>query len=128
VASNGGRNVCPTDWHAPTIGEWGTLTNPLGGQYVAGGKLKETGTSHWTTPILGNFDATNEVGFTALPGGYRCKYGDTYAYIGRRGYWRSTTKASSTYGLFIEMSNSDPYVEFSNYEIEDGYSVRCVRD
>jgi uncharacterized protein (TIGR02145 family) len=48
VASNGGKNVCPTSWHVPTDAEWTILTTFLGGESVAGGKLKETGTTHWT--------------------------------------------------------------------------------
>ena len=68
VASNGGKNVCPTGWHVPSNAEWITLTSYLGGESVAGGKLKETGTMHWLTP---NSGATNESGFTALAGGRR---------------------------------------------------------
>ena len=60
------QRVCPTGWHLPTDAEWTTLTDYLGGKNVAGGKLKETGTEHWFSPNTG---ATNESGFTALPGG-----------------------------------------------------------
>jgi uncharacterized protein (TIGR02145 family) len=62
--SNGNKNVCPTGWHVPTDVEWTTLTTYLG----AGGKMKEAGLAHWTTPNTG---ATNESGFAGLPGGYR---------------------------------------------------------
>jgi uncharacterized protein (TIGR02145 family) len=54
VASNGGKNVCPTSWHVPTDAEWTTLTTYLGGESVAGGKLKETGTTHWQVPNTGS--------------------------------------------------------------------------
>jgi uncharacterized protein (TIGR02145 family) len=124
-ASNGGKNVCPTGWHVPGISEWGTLLGFLGGEYVAGGKLKETGTVHWLTP---NYFATDEVGFTALPGGYRVRYGDTYAYLGTWGYWWSSIVASDTYIWFISMTNGHPWVSISHYELQDGYSVRCIRD
>ena len=53
VASNGGKNVCPTGWHVPSDAEWTTLTTYLGGESVAGGKLKETGTTHWQSPNTG---------------------------------------------------------------------------
>ena len=84
------RNVCPTGWHVPTDAEWTTLTTFLGGENVAGGKLKETGTTHWTTPNTG---ATNETGFTALPSGYRYIDG-TFLTIFSMGIWWSSTEAS----------------------------------
>src|SRR5690554_1847166 len=57
-------NACPDGWHLPSDAEWTELTDYLGGESVAGGKLKETGTTHWASPNTG---ATNETGFTALP-------------------------------------------------------------
>src|SRR5690554_3367234 len=67
-------NSCPAGWHLPSDAEWTELTNYLG-ETVAGGKLKETGTTHWASPNTG---ATNETGFTALPGGYRGTDGAFY--------------------------------------------------
>ena len=61
------QGICPDGWHLPTHTEWTTLTDYLGGITVAGGKLKEAGTRFWNTP---NNNATNESGFTALPGGH----------------------------------------------------------
>jgi len=75
------RGVCPIGWHVPTDAEWTTLSIFLGGDNVAGGKLKETGTTHWTTP---NIEATNETDFTALPGGSRSNSG-AFGYIGGYG-------------------------------------------
>ena len=60
-----------TGWHLPTDGELLMLSNYLGGDNIAGGKLKEAGTLHWNSPNTG---ATNETGFTGLPGGYRVSY------------------------------------------------------
>lgn len=76
MASNGGKNVCPTSWHVSSDAEWPILTTFLGGEAVAYGKLKETGTTHWNSPNTG---ATNETGFTALPGGFRYENGTYYA-------------------------------------------------
>jgi uncharacterized protein (TIGR02145 family) len=73
VASNDGKNVCPAGWHIPSDAEWTTLTDYLGGASVAGSKLKETGTTHWLSPNTG---ATNESGFTALPGGGHSRNGN----------------------------------------------------
>jgi uncharacterized protein (TIGR02145 family) len=124
VASNGGRNVCPTSWHIPTDAEWTTLTTYLGGESVAGGKLKETGTTHWTTPNTG---ATNETGFTALPGGYRDSNGP-YGNVGNYGYWWSSTEGSLTSARTRSMSFLDNTVNRATYDKRIGYSIRCIND
>ena len=67
VTTEGLRGICPSAWHLPTAAEWTTLTTSLGGESIAGGKMKETGTSHWYSPNTG---ATNSSGFTVLPGGF----------------------------------------------------------
>jgi uncharacterized protein (TIGR02145 family) len=123
VASNGGKNVCPTSWHVPTETEWTTLTTYLGGESIAGGKLKETGTTHWLSPNMG---ATNETGFSALPGGYRYNYG-TYIYIGIQGTWWSSTDYSSV-AWYRYMSSAVTNVYSFSYFKPYGFSVRCVRD
>ena len=122
--SNGGKNVCPTGWHVPTNAEWTTLTTYLGGESVASGKLKETGTTHWTTPNVG---ATNETGFSALPGGYRY-YNGLFYNVGSGGYWWSSTENSITLAWFRHMDLNSASV-YTNFVIEqDGFSVRCVKD
>ncbi|MEI6436426.1 MAG: fibrobacter succinogenes major paralogous domain-containing protein [Bacteroidota bacterium] len=124
VASNGGKNVCPTSWHIASYGEWTTLTTYLGGETVAGGKLKETGTTYWTTPNTG---ATNETNFTALPGGDRVGNG-TYGYIGSYGYWWSSTVYSAADAWLRAMGYNYPNVSSYSYNKRTGFSVRCVRD
>jgi uncharacterized protein (TIGR02145 family) len=124
ISSNGGKNVCPTGWRLPTDGEWTTLTTYLGGESVAGGKLKETGTTHWTTP---NDGATNESGFTALPGGYRY-YSGSYSTIGNYGYWWSSTETSPAYAWYRSMSFNTTDVLRSSHSKQNGFSVRCLRD
>ena len=71
------QGICPVGWHVPPIAEFNELDVLLGGSNYAGGKLKEAGTSHWAEP---NAAATNESGFTALPGGFRYDYGN-FAYL-----------------------------------------------
>jgi uncharacterized protein (TIGR02145 family) len=81
------KKVCPTGWHLPSYAEWAKLTDYLGGEGVAGGKLRETGITHWNSP---NEEATNETGFTALPGGFRDgsgKFGKSW-YPG--GWWSAS--------------------------------------
>ena len=119
------RIIAPDGWHVPTDDEWTTLTDYLGGTSVSGGKMKETGTEHWSSP---NTDATNESGFTALPGGYRYFNGN-YIHQGYSGYFWSSTeyngRGSAWYRL-LYYDGSD--VSRSNYYKLCGFSLRCVRD
>ncbi|HEY5140417.1 MAG TPA: fibrobacter succinogenes major paralogous domain-containing protein, partial [Methylococcales bacterium] len=124
VASNGGKNVCPTSWHVSTDAEWTTLITYLGGGTVAGGKLKETGTTHWITPNTG---ATNESGFTGLAGGYHLGVGSSF-FIGNYGFWWSSTEYSSTNAWVWGMSFDNISVIVDNIDKRYGGSVRCVRD
>jgi uncharacterized protein (TIGR02145 family) len=88
VADTSSLNVCPEGWHVPTDAEWTTLTTYLGGESVAGGEMKETGTFYWDSPNTG---ATNETDFAGLPGGNR--YSDeVFDLIGKLGYWWSSTE------------------------------------
>jgi uncharacterized protein (TIGR02145 family) len=124
VASNGGKNVCPIGWHIPSDPEWSNLTTFLGGESVAGGKLKETGTIHWISP---NTSATNETGFTALPGGRRSYYGQFWD-IGSNGYWWSSTEKNATgqsWGRDVFYDFAGVYRSSSGSN-KDGKSVRCV--
>jgi len=124
-AVNDGRDLCPTGWHVPTDAEWTTLTDYLGGLSVAGGKLKETGFIHWSN---GNVGATNESGFTALPGGDRDING-SFNRIGLNGRWWSSSMYGSTgKAWYREMGGNHAGVIQANSSPDDGYSVRCIRD
>lgn len=116
--------LAPLGWHVPTDTEWTTLTTYLGGGSIAGGKLKETGTSHWSSPNTG---ATNETGFTAIPVGGRGNYG-AFGSIGYDGNWWSSAEGSAgnawSWYLVYNLSN----VARFNYLKSCGFSVRCVRD
>jgi uncharacterized protein (TIGR02145 family) len=118
--------LCPTGWHVPADAEWTTLSNFLGGEIVAGGKLKETGTIHWGTP---NDGATNSDGFTALPGGFRQNDGSFYN-INDDDFWWSTTTSSSqpTKAWTRDVNYNYPYVYTDIYLKSFGYSVRCLKD
>lgn len=119
--------VCPMGWHVPSSSEWTTLTTFLGGEIIAGGKLKETGTYHWTSP---NTDANNETGFTALPGGKT--YIDGSYDAGNYGYWWSRTPCcsgvvpyyASKQTLTYDQSTFYKSRELKSYEI----SIRCIKD
>jgi len=122
---SGVQGVCPSGWHLPSDAEWTELSDYLGGQTLAGGKLKEEGTSHWASP---NTEATNESGFTALPGGYR-KGPDVFDKIGVSGEWWSATVHAGTVVYSRSLSSSSGYF-FRNYSYGPtiGTSVRCVKD
>jgi uncharacterized protein (TIGR02145 family) len=124
ATANGGKNVCPTGWHVPTNAEWTTLTDYLGGTNVAGGKLKETGTTHWTSP---NTDATNEVGFTALPGGNRNPAG-VFARIGDATDLWSSTEYSVANAWCQDLWYGGSGVYVSSIQKQFGFSVRCLKD
>jgi uncharacterized protein (TIGR02145 family) len=118
-------NLCPTGWHVPTDTELTTLTNYLGGISVTGGKLKETGTTHWNTP---NSDATNTSGFTGLPGGYRSGSSGIFGNIGRFGNWWSSTEANSVSSLDMGLAYNDGILGRYGDIKKIGYSVRCIKN
>jgi uncharacterized protein (TIGR02145 family) len=123
------EKLCPTGWHVPSSTEFGTLLTTLGGDLVAGGKLKETGYAHWTTPNLG---AINSSGFTGLPGGGRYSlYSDGGAFSDQRlkGYFWSSTEAHYSYTAFsYDLTYDQNNVYKSEYNKSDGGSIRCLRN
>ena len=118
------RNICPTGWHVPSNAEWTTLATSLGGQGTAGGKLKETGTTHWSSPNTG---ADNESGFNALPGGMRSA-GGAYSNKGDYGFFWSTTQSSSYYSWYRYLYYLGAEITSSAEDLRSGLSVRCVKD
>lgn len=117
--------ACPDGWHLPSDAEWSQLMDFLGGSSVAGGKLKEIGTTHWTSP---NISATNESGFTALPGGAKVDINYAFSNIGGYGFWWSSTELSA-YSIWYRRLHYDASnVYRSSILPEFGFSVRCVRD
>jgi len=120
---SGIQGVCPAGWYLPSDAEWTSLIVYLGGLGVAGGKLKEADTIHWNSPNIG---ATNETGFTALPGGSRT-ISETFSNIGYCGYWRSATEGDINHAWFFSMFYNLPYVQGENCDKNNGFSVRCIR-
>jgi len=118
------RNIAPGGWHVPSDGEWQILVSYLGSDSVAGGKMKEIGTTHWNSPNTG---ATNESGFFALPGGFRDYHGN-FDYIGTHAYFWSSTEEyfNKSWGRKLVYSSSE-VIRGSGY-MYAGHSVRCVKD
>ncbi len=135
AAADDPRGLAPNGWHVPTDAEWKQLEMSLGMSpaeadgtewrgTTEGGKLKEAGTVHWTSP---NNGATNESGFTALPGGYRDDNGN-FGYLNVGAYFWASTDYSSGNAWFRYLGNFTSMVgRYYIYE-QLGFSVRCVRD
>ena len=115
-------------WHIPTSEEWTILITYLGGESLAGSKLKEIGNAHWTAPTTPlNPAANNSSGFTALPGGYR-SYDGEFGSINRVGYWWSSTPQyyDLVWGRSISFWSNKVWRYY--YINRSGFSIRCIRD
>ena len=123
-AVNDPRGLAPNGYHIPTDAEWTTLSTYLGGEPIAGGKMKEVGTSHWLSPNTG---ATNSSGFTGLPGGYRI-YNGYFNNIGGSGYWWSSSEFNPNNAWFRWLVKDFGNVYRINSSKPTGFSVRCLRD
>ncbi|NLL28842.1 MAG: hypothetical protein GX259_08585 [Bacteroidales bacterium] len=125
---SGVQGVCPCGWHLPSDAEWQQLLNYLGGDSIAGGKLKEMDTLHWAAP---NFGATNVAGFTALPAGIRSITEENFKHIKLRGRWWSATRYPENeidaWGRSI-YSHTNGEAHRSRSNKTSGFSVRCVKD
>lgn len=125
VTTAGAQGICPTGWHIPTETEFLALADYLGGYLAAGGKLKETGTTHWLTP---NYGATNTTGFTAIPGGYYYASNNTFTYITRYTYYWSSTQETANDAWFRSIGYfSTSFGRYQSYKTT-GNSVRCLKN
>jgi len=121
------RKLCPSGWHVSSNQEWQILREYLGGFDIAGGKLKEAGTEHWSSPNTG---ATNESGFNAIPAGGRGSNPGDFVYLGTTGQWYATVEDSDPF------YNAAYYIQHDNTYLHStasitrniGVSVRCVKD
>jgi len=121
VIQSGENAICPEDWHIPSDAEWTTLTDYLGSEYVAGGKMKST--AGWNPP---NTAATNSSGFLALPGGGRY-YGGIFYSVGDYGsWWSSTEDAFNAWSRVLNYNNGS--ADTSNDSKNEGFSCRCLRN
>lgn len=122
------RGLAPKGWHIPTDMEWTILIDYLGGPDVAGGKMKSTGSEYWKSP---NREASNESGFSGLPGGYRGFNGYFFFHlIGENGYWWSSTEnyANSAWYRYLVYYYGKAYRDYFGNSKNRGLSVRCIKD
>jgi uncharacterized protein (TIGR02145 family) len=126
------RNVCPTNWHVPTDAEWSALVSyldPANGDNgnsstTAGGKMKSTGTQYWQAPNTG---ATNESGFSGLPGGARYGSGNTN-FLGYDGFWWSASEFGAENAWYRALGAAGAGIARNTNPKSWGFSVRCLRD
>ena len=123
-AVNDPRGLAPTGYHIPSDSEWTTLTTFLGGTSIAGGKMKEEGLCHWTTP---NTDATNTSLFTGLPGGFRYNTGN-FSFLNTFGAWWSSTERYAGNPWYRGLYNFNGIVDVGSISTEHGLSVRFIKD
>ncbi|PID68340.1 MAG: hypothetical protein CR968_02175 [Flavobacteriia bacterium] len=124
---SGVQGICPEGWHMPSGTEWTELMDYLGGQDVAGGKLKATGTDYWSAPNTG---ATDEVGFNARGGGFKAILSANYLDKKNIGYYYTSTQheyeTETAYVIFMKYDQIKATPQ--NYNKDYGFSVRCVQD
>ena len=120
------RGLCPDGWRVPSETDWTNLWTLLGGLNVAGGKMKEDGHIHWESPNA--MYASNDSGFSGLPGGWRHDDGQ-FTYIGWYGFWWSSTDVSATnQAWYASLYKGNETLTWNNFSKKSGLSVRCIRD
>ena len=117
------KSLAPSDWNVPSVADWSSLFNYLGGNSVAGGKMKEAGLNHWMDP---NTDATNSSGFTGLPGGYRPTNTIGQNLTGT-GHWWCSDYVAPFAATFFQLSFDSGTVVNSVFDTRTGISVRWVK-
>jgi uncharacterized protein (TIGR02145 family) len=118
------RNIAPVGYHVPSKEEWATLISTLGGESEAINKMKEVGTSHWSSPNTG---VDNSSGFTALPGGGR-NYNASFDLLGSYASWWSVTNDDVANAWFLYLYSGRTDAHLTNGDKLSGMSVRCIKD
>jgi uncharacterized protein (TIGR02145 family) len=127
-AVNDPRGLCPPGWKVPSVSDWEILSGyDLDN---AGGKLKSTRTEpdpqpRWSSPNTG---ATDEFGFSALPGGYRSDYLGSFQAIGSSGWWWTSEPVSGGRASSFYLSNNQKNLDSYSANVREGYSVRCIKE
>jgi len=123
------RGLCPDGYHVPTKADWEELIDYLGGENVAGGKLKSKRTEptehpRWDDP---NTDATDSYYFHALPGGFRSFMG-WYDYVGYLAEWWSSSELDANFAGVMNIYGDEASANITYRDKNLGVSVRCIQD
>jgi uncharacterized protein (TIGR02145 family) len=124
VTMEGIQGICPEGWHLPTNAEWQILVDYLGGDEIAGGPLKESGTTHWQPPNTG---ATNSSGYSAFGSGFR-NYDGLFYGLGLSGYFHTSTQYDATYSWIRDLTTNYAGVYSFYNEKTLGTAIRCLKD
>ncbi len=118
------QDICPSEWHLPDESEWQELIEYIGGNELAGGRLKERGFDHWDLP---NTDATNASGFTALPTGKKDYEGGFY-HLGYYSKFWSSSETNSEWARAIELRSNSAEVFTGTVSKETAFGIRCIKE
>lgn len=125
-AVNANDSIAPEGWHVATATDWARLSTFLGGDALAGTKLKEGAHDNWN--IYLSVKGTNTSGFSALPGGYRSEFNAAFYYLGDYGCWWTTTEQNATSAIYRRMNFNDGTIDIYNTSKIRGCSIRCVKN
>lgn len=123
-AINDPRGLAPEGWRIPNDGDWETLIEKLGGEALAGGKMKTAGNQAWADPNQG---ADGSSRFDAQPGGIRGQDG-TFRFSGLNAFFWSNSEFSPAFAWYRSLGNHRPTAVRSGNDKLDGLSVRCIRE
>ncbi len=125
------RNVCPSGWHLPSEADWDSLiyfldpnADIINSINSAGGKMKSIGTQYWISP---NFEATNESGYSGLPGGCRTSNGE-FTDFGFNGGWWSSDTYISNFAWYRILYYGYGFIGGMNRPKAFGFNIRCVKE
>jgi uncharacterized protein (TIGR02145 family) len=121
--TNGNKNICPTGWHVSTDAEWSILIDYLGGDSIAGGKMKELGNTNWKD----NNASTNSSLFTALPGGHRQENGIFIA-INEYPFWWTISQINIENAIDRYLVPYDNKIYRNDNNKVSGFYLRCLKD
>ena len=120
------KKLAPDGYHVPSITEVNTMVTYLGGTNIAGGKLKESGTTHWNAPNTG---ATNSTKFNLLPGGYRNDFDGNFGWINESAIlWTTSQDIDTEQPIVYRAIYNAAYISTTMYNMQYGFSVRLIRD